>query len=234
MCAGGDKRGTNGNQWASYGSTPRAVFRSISVGPVNTAIAKPIIERGHYLHTMPGGTKLSFGAYLGARLLGAMTFGVGPFNAHRLVEGASSYDCLTLTRLWLSDELPRNSESRVLSIILRALRRDTSIKFVLSYADPSQGHVGTIYQATNWLYTGLSEATPLYDIGDGKLYHSRSLSTAIGTHSLKYLADNGVRFLQVAQSAKHRCGYFLDPKWRSRLRVPVLPYPKKVVADENC
>ena len=93
---------------------------------------------------------------------------------------ATPDDVVTLTRLWLSDQLPRNSESKVLGISLRSLKRDTSLKFVLAYSDPAVGHLGIIYQATNWLYTGLSTATPLYDIGDGILHHSRSSRSSVG------------------------------------------------------
>lgn len=178
---------------------------------------------------------MAFGIFFSDRLLGALTFGVGPTNAHRLVEGAARDDCLTLTRLWLSDELPRNSESRTLGVAARALRRHTAVKFIISYADPSQGHVGTIYQASNWLYTGLSQASPLYDIGDGIARHSRSLSHAYGSHCIKHFARHGVEIKKVPQAAKHRYVYFLDPSFRHRLNVPVLPYPKKAGnSDGTC
>ena len=87
-----------------------------------------------------------------------IVLGVGPFNAHKLVEGAEPEDCLTLTRYWLSDDLPKNSESRVLGIVLRSLRRHTHLKFIVTYADPAHGHLGVIYKATNFVYTGLSSA----------------------------------------------------------------------------
>lgn len=115
----------------------------------------------------------------------------------------------------------------MLGIILQALRKHTALKFLLSYADPTQGHVGTVYQATGWLYTGLSEAMPLYDLGDGVARHSRSLSHAYGTHSVKHFLRNGVEVRLVRQAPKHRYVYFLDPAWPQRLRVPILPYPKK-------
>ena len=158
--------------------------------------------------------------------MGALTVGCGPSQACRLVEGAVPSDCATLSRLWLSDELPPNSESRVIGIAIRALRRNTSLKFLLSYADPTQGHVGTIYQATNWLYTGVSQAMPLYDLGDGVARHSRSLAHAFGTHSLKHFRSRGVSVKTVKQSGKHRYVYFLDATWRKRLLAPVFPYPK--------
>ncbi|NQT72458.1 MAG: DNA methyltransferase [Chloroflexi bacterium] len=176
---------------------------------------------------------LSFGVFFEGRLEGAIVFGSGPAFAHRLVKGAFPNDCVTLTRLWLSDTLPTNSESRVIGIVLRSLRKHTTLKFVISYADPSVGHVGTIYQATNWLYTGPSSAMPLYDIGDGVARHSRSLSHTFGTHSVKHFKSCGVDVRLVPQSRKHRYIRFLDPSWQIRLRVPVFPYPKKGVVYES-
>lgn len=169
---------------------------------------------------------------MGPRLLGAMTFGVGGTNAHRLVSGASADDCAVLTRLWLSNELPHNSESRTMGVVLRALRGNTRIKFLVSYADPSQGHLGIIYQATNWIYTGLSNAVPLYDLGDGIARHSRSVSHAFGTHSLKHFERHGLEVKLVPQSQKHRYVYFLDKAWRPRLRTGALPYPKQ--GNDKC
>jgi hypothetical protein len=156
-------------------------------------VARKLLEREHYLHSFPGGTKLAFGAFVVTRLLGALTLGAGPANAYSLVDGATPDDCLTLTRLWLSDELPKNSESRFIGVVLRSLKRHTKLKFLVSYADPAQGHLGTIYQATGWLYTGVSEAMPLYNIGDGKARHSRSLSHAYGTHSVEHFSRHGVQ-----------------------------------------
>jgi hypothetical protein len=176
---------------------------------------------------------MAFGVFLGRRLLGALTLGVGPLNAYSLVEGATPDDCLTLARLWLSDELPQNSESRFLGVVLRGLKRHSRLKFLISYADPAQGHLGIIYQATGWLYTGLSEAMSLYDVGDGKARHSRSLSHAYGTHSVEHFSRHGIQVNLVPQQAKHRYVYFLDPSWQEQLQVPVLAYPKREVPDAD-
>jgi hypothetical protein len=201
--------------------------------PVPYSIAKQVLEREHYLHSFPGGTKLAFGAFMGARLFGVITLGAGPSNAYSLVGGVTPDDCLTLSRLWLSDELPHNSESRFIGVVLRFLKRNTSLKFLVSYADPAQGHLGTIYQATGWVYTGLSQATPLYDIGDGRHYHSRSLSHSFGSHGLSHFQRHGIDVKLVPQQAKHRYLYFLGPTCRERLRVPVLPCPKREVPDAD-
>lgn len=218
---------------AGAGSSPSAALQTIRVQPIPFVAARKLIVQHHYLHSLPGGTKLAFGILVNGRLLGAITFGAGPANAHKLVEGVKQEEYLALTRLWLSDELPSNSESRVIGVSLRAIKKNTSVKFLVSYADPSHGHLGTIYQATGWLYTGLSEAMPMFDLGDGKVRHSRSLSHAFGSHSLKHFESHGINVKVVPQPCKHRYVYFLDESYRTSLTTPVLPYPKKDNQETN-
>ena len=211
---------------AGGGAIPTPALHDLLIRPVSFKAAKALIVRHHYLHSLPGGTCLAFGVFHSARLVGAMTFGVGPKLAHRLVQDAQPEDCMTLTRLWLSDDLPSNSESRVLGIAVRALRRHGIVKFLVSYADPVAGHLGTINQATGWLYTGLNDATPTYDLGDGVQRHSRTLSSAFGTHSVSHFRNLGIPIQVIPGVAKHRYLQFLDDSWRDRLAMAALPYPK--------
>ena len=123
--AAGVSASTAPNHGAGSGSTPRAALQSLEVRPIPIRTAKTLLVPKHYLHSLPGGTRLAFGVFLGNRLLGALTLGAGPANAHRLVDGAVPEECAVLSRLWLADELPGNSESRVLGVVIRALRGHT-------------------------------------------------------------------------------------------------------------
>lgn len=219
----------DGNLDGKPASNCGTIFKNLRVLPIPFAIAKDLIIRHHYLGSFPGGTMLTFGVFIGKKLLGAAVLGAGPYLAYGIVEGAKPDDCIVLTRFWLADQLPANSESRVIGIILRHLRKETNVKFVIAYSDPSAGHSGTIYQATNWTYVGLSSATPLCDLGDGILRHSRSVGQTCGTHSIREFAKIGIPMKQIPQMAKHRYVYFLDKNWHSRLRLLVLPYPKQEV-----
>ena len=231
MSAAGVRFSTTPDQGVRPGSIPRAALQSLKVRPIPTWVAKALLVPNHYLHSLPAATQLAFGVFIGHRLLGAMTLGVGSFNSHSLVERANPGDCLTLTRLWLSDELPGNGASRILGIVLRSLRRHTTLKFVLSYADPSQGHHGGIYMASGWVYTGFSQPTPGYDLGDGKIHHSRSLGQTYGSRSVRHFRKHGVPIALVPQLPKHRYIYFLDSGWRPRLKGSELPYPKRNIPD---
>ena len=59
---------------------------------------------------------------------------------------------LELTRLWIEDGTPKNTESFFISQCLKRACRE----IIVSFAQIDAGHVGTVYQATNWYYTGLS------------------------------------------------------------------------------
>ena len=57
-------------------------------------------------------------------MVGACIFTAGARHAHHLLAGARPADVATLARFWMADDLPPNNESRVLSLVLRELRRD--------------------------------------------------------------------------------------------------------------
>ena len=46
---------------ADPGSSPRAALHSIRVAPIPIRMARSLIERYHYLHSLPGGTQIALG-----------------------------------------------------------------------------------------------------------------------------------------------------------------------------
>lgn len=83
--------------------------------------------------------------------------------------------CLELRRLCLIDDTPKNAESFFVSRTLKWLRKNTDWKFVVSYADPEQGHEGTIYKAANFKYEGVT-APGQSLLVDGEPFHIRTLT----------------------------------------------------------
>jgi hypothetical protein len=77
-------------------------------------------------------------------------------------EHARSRDVYELNRLWCADGLPKNIESRFIGWCLRELKKLRPNLILVSYADGSKHHVGIVYQATNWMYTG--QSLPFKDI----------------------------------------------------------------------
>jgi hypothetical protein len=183
-----------------------------------------MIETYHYLHSMPAGAILCFGVYAEDVLVGAVVFTCGARLGHRLLWAARPDDVITLARLYLIDELPKNSESRVLGYVLRHLRRHCPWKLVLSYADPAAGHTGTIYRATGWLYLGVTEPSSYVDIGDGALHHPRTVFNSLGANNVRHLRATGIAAVRRQMVGKHRYAYLLDPSWGWRLHLKPISF----------
>lgn len=235
MGADGVEAAQSEDHQTGRGSSPTSALHSKYFGPLDLAVkpiparaARQICQDKHYLRSYPGGAMLNFGVFGGDLLLGVVVLGVGPTNLHRLFKDAQRREVACLARLWLDDRLGRNSESRVLGVVLRLLRKEQStLKALVAYSDPSVGHTGMIYRAAGFLYLGESMAMPLYRLPDGSVHHSRSLSHSYGTHSRKHFKRHGVEVELVQQSAKHTYLALIDPTWRDRLIRPEQPYPGK-------
>ncbi len=98
---------------------------------------------------------------------------------------------------------------------------------VVSYADTSKGHVGYVYQATNFLYTGLSANRVDWTIKGQEHKHSKTISDGLTLDEIKEL--HGDDFYYTERSRKHRYILFHGSKTdkkvlRSKLKYEVLPY----------
>jgi hypothetical protein len=202
-----------------------STIKALEVNKVAPSVIHGLIEREHYLHSMPAAPRYCFGIYLGTDLHGAAVFTAGARLGHHVLAARPS-DVVTLARLWLSDALPTNSESRALGYLIRWLKRQTPHKALLSYADPTVGHPGTIYQAVGWLYLGFTESDAVLDTGDGQVVHRRTASDRFGTASVAMLRRTGMPQAHwVHRPGKHRYLCLLDPSWGWRLRLKPQRYP---------
>ena len=143
-----------------------------------------------------------------------------------------------LVRLACNAAALRNAESQLISNALRILKQEIPhLVAVVSFADPWHGHVGTIYQATNWLYTGVTGRTTFYrDRNTGEMEHTR-LNYFHGdyySHSGMDKTEAELRDWEAEErGGKHRYVMLLGSpserrKLRKALQFPVLPYPKAV------
>jgi hypothetical protein len=116
---------------------------------------RAFIEQHHYSKSIKGVTPSHcFRVLLDGQMAGAAIFGLpsmretiekyGEFGRFKLVE---------LRRFVMIDDAPRNSESKSIATMLRILKR-YGVQRVLTYADPTYGHVGTIYRALGFTLLG--------------------------------------------------------------------------------
>ena len=132
--------------------------------------------RHHYLHKWPGVCVLILGMLRAQVLLGIVVYALPPR------ETMKRYGCTTweLARLWLDDSVPKNAETWLIGKSVRFIKRNRpQVGMLVSYADPSAGHAGTIYKAANWSADGRTDQerkTPRFDYADaitGKRYSRR-------------------------------------------------------------
>ena len=135
----------------------------------NFSDIRHIFEDFHYRKGhMGGGISQCFAMLMNDELVGGSVLGKPRHE--------SKYEnCIDIRRMACLDDAPFNSESWFLGRILKYLLANTNYDGVLSYSDLTQGHIGTIYKATNFVDSGKTSPTKYVEWND-KVYHMRSLT----------------------------------------------------------
>ena len=191
-------------------------------------MAMAIVRKYHYLHRVAP-CSMAFGLFEKAtqRIVGCITYGVS--SSSTLLKGICGeeemHNVYELTRLWIKDGTPKNSESFLIGNTLRKLDKE----IIVSFSEKERGHVGTVYQASNFYFCGLSArfADPVVEGLEGQ-HHSTFAHGMSNEEIVKKWGDK-VRFVE--RPRKYRYVYFNARGKRkqeqlSKLRYPILPYPK--------
>lgn len=202
----------------------------IEVRHITSRTAMPWIMDRHYAHRRCP-ISYAFGGYEAGKLVGIVTFGTpasaplrsgvcGPEWADRLLE---------LNRLCCENR--KNVASAIVGGALRLLPRP---RVIVSFADTEQNHVGYVYQATNFIYTGLSAKRTDWKIRGKEHLHGATVADESRgqKNRAQWMREKyGDDFYLKDRPRKHRYVYFLGSKsdkraMKSQLRYPILPYPK--------
>jgi hypothetical protein len=196
-------------------------------------MAMEIVIANHYLHRKAP-CSIAFGLFDRSTHLcyGVVTYGVSASST--LLKGICGVDqaqnVYELTRLWVDDSVPKNGESFLIGNTLKQLDKE----IIVSYADSSQEHLGIVYQATNFIYTGLS--SKFKDPKIKGLEHQHHATYANGLTNKEVIEKFGDLVYWVDRPRKHRYVYFNATKKKKKellslLRYKVLPYPKLVESE---
>jgi len=180
----------------------------------------------HYAKRIPQ-IMYAFGLYVDNTLKGVVTYGIpaSPALCMGICGKEYSDKVLELNRLCLLEN-NKNESSFLVSNSIKLLPKPT---IVVSYADTSQGHVGYVYQATNFVYTGLSAQRVDWTIKGMEHKHSKTISDGMTLESIK--EKYGDDFYYTERSRKHRYIFFHGSKtdkkvMRKLLKYNIEPYPK--------
>ena len=222
--------------------------------------AKNFVKKHHYSHSS-NLCVVSYGLFhksnipsqffdeMESRLIGVVVYSqpAGRGAAESISTSVKIGECLELIRLVILDGFGRNIESWFISQSFKLLKKDyPNIKVVISYSDTEQNHKGTIYQATNFLFTGLNSDTnlmPNFSISltkdPYKWLHSRTVFSLYGSHNIEHLKKKiGKTFWRKKEAGKLRYIYIISDKKQRKeilktLKMKILPYPKNCEYNEN-
>jgi hypothetical protein len=143
-----------------------------------------------------------------------------PFN---MVQG----QVIELVRVALNGKQESTSKAISISLILLT-KLNPLVKIVVSYADTGQNHYGTIYQATNWIYIGVSKGSNKSYINKstGRKYHNRNVSNNGLKDNNRKRCQKVNDCIEIMGTDKHKYIYPIDKKAIGLCNSFKIPYPK--------
>lgn len=216
--------------------------RDVQLRVIPSKIAIPFIRKHHYSHKAVNNSSLHFGAFIDGKLHGVMSYGppLDKSKVIHLVSGTPWNGMLELNRMAFDDVLPKNSESRCISISMQLIKKNAPhVKWVLSFADACMCGDGTIYRASNFVLTGIKPNENTAMLPNGTEIHKMTLESnpsqprpELGGRTYFQVTNGKYDFkkycsvagAKVIQGYQLRYIYFIDKRWRNRLTVPELPY----------
>ena len=213
---------------------------SLVIAPTTAKAAAHAVTNWHYSRRLPVGRRVILGVWEDGQFAGVVLLSRGSNNHLGSPYGLTQTEVCELTRVAL-----REHKAPVSQIVAECLRRlkatSPGLRLVVSFADPGQGHHGGIYQAGNWVYTGVAEPSRFFRL-NGRLVHERSLSVSLGftkrpgqhrtlPRNVEWLRANmDPKAEEVMVRGKHRYLYPLDRAMRRRIAPLAKPYPAAEVS----
>lgn len=222
---------------------------------IDKSIAKDFIIKNHYSHKWTL-CKYSFGIFskimpintkynkIGSKLLnneeyliGVIIYG-GPVGRQTVKSVCPSFEnnnVIELTRLFIYDNYGKNIESYFISKTINFLKKaEKNLKVVISYSDPEYNHIGTIYQASNFLYQGNQTrhiGNKFFKLkGTTEWLHPRTMFVKYKTNDINKLKEMNIEFEVKDVSFKHRYIFIVRDRKNvlKNLKHKILLYPKQI------
>lgn len=179
----------------------------------------------HYAKRVPA-SRYAYNVYSDGEWCGVVIYGPGASPYLATSNGFETGEILELVRVALNGKQPFTSEA--VAKTLRQVHKDApQVKAIISFADMDEGHVGTIYQATNWVYLGIGgKRADGNFIVNGKKYHNKTIWEKHLTHA--DLAKIDPNFKMIRANGKRKYIYVFDKELRKEWQKKALPYPKNM------
>ena len=191
--------------------------------------AKWAVEHWHYSKRMPATIQkpVKIGVYESGVFIGAVVFGCGASSSLGSQFGVDKKEVAELVRVALT--VHANQVSRIIAIACKMIKKQSpGLRLIISFADPNQDHIGAIYQAAGWIYTGTSSESTVYIDRRGHEFHARNIGSYTGVDKYGVKKYNRAEMIsEESRPGKYRYLYPLDPAMRSQIEPFRKPYPKR-------
>ena len=193
------------------------------------AAAKYACENWHYSKSIPMPPVVKVGVWECGKFIGAVLFSRGASPHLGTAYSLDQVECCELTRVALARH--RSSVSRIIAIAIKFLKNNSpGVRLIVSFADQNEGHHGGIYQAGNWIYSGVTGTKFDYIGPDGKKYRDRQVTSSGVAKQFgkitKVFKTSECKPLLL--KGKHRYLMPLDDEMRKQIEPLRKPYPKRV------
>ncbi len=173
--------------------------------------AKYAVEHWHYSKRMPSGRNNYIGVWENDKYIGSFIYGYSISPHLGSLFGLKQTEVTELKRISL-----REHENPVTKMIARSIKmivnKNPSLRLLVSFADTEQGHLGGIYQASNWVYVGVSIVQQM--LINGRWRNDVHANRMSGYPKRK-------------APAKHKYLYPLDNEMKKQIEPLRQPYPKR-------
>lgn len=193
----------------------------------------PFILGIHYAKRWPSIT-FRYGLFNNGELVGVITYGTPPSAPLKVGIAGVEYaqDVLELNRLCLKYNIP-NEASMLVSASLKLLPKD---KIIISFADTEQGHVGTVYQACNFTYHGLSAIRTNWKVKGKEHLHGQTVADefrGVPNRAAAMRAKYGDAFYLEVRPRKHRYIYLTGSKKYKKLAMKAIKYKQEAYPKKH-
>lgn len=208
-------------------------FHNIKLSFCEREVGKKICEQKHYMKTYPQGAKVNIIMTEKNQPIGICVFGYSTAtNAkiNKYVYGLKKEEYLEMQRLWISDNYGKNTESYILSKIIKILKEKYKIKIIVTHSGGCKDDCGIVYQSSGWLYFGSQKCDDFYLTNKGE-YKNMVAAMRFGRVQIKNKTKQeiGEELFgegRVINSNRYLYLYPLDKSIRRRLNKIALPFPK--------
>lgn len=203
-----------------------SIKNKYTVKSIDNFQCKDWLLHKHYAKRIPP-IEYAFGLFdINNTLHGVITYGTPVSSTLRNLWN-NEFKLIELNRLVINEGLEKNVLSFLVGQSFNFLPKPLVL---VSYADSSQNHHGYIYQATNWIYTGLSIPFKDYYVkGMEHLHNGTIMDMSRGKENrVQWLKEKfGDDLIMIERARKHRYFMFLGNKKEVKKINEMLPYKKE-------